>query len=180
MAVTNTTTVADVLNEYGAKVTAELTDNLEHDRKNASGNLSSSIKFQVRIVGQLYTFELTMAEYWKFVDKGRRPGKFPPREAILQWMTNKRIGSFLRGSGKNKAVGKKSILATNLQAQRSIAYLIGRKIARKGIKGSGFYTDTFKSGHAGDVKTLEESLSLLLERDVKVMIEEIKEQMPKT
>lgn len=179
MADTTTKTVTDVLNRYGAEVTAELTDNLEFDKKNATGNLSESIRYQVKILGKQYVFELFMADYWKWVDKGRRAGKAPPQKAILQWLTDKRVGSFIRGQGKNKAVGNKSILATNLQAQRSLAYLISRKIAKHGIKGSGFYTNTFKPGHAGDTEPLEKELSEALQRDVKVMIEEVKQEMAK-
>lgn len=177
MADTTTQTVTDILNEYGAEVVSELTDNIERDGKVATGNLSSSIRFQVKLVGKQYVFELFMADYWKFVDKGRRPGKPPPRLAILKWLTAKRIGSFVTGKGKNKSVGKKSILATNLQAQKSLAYLIGRSIAKHGTKGSGFYTKAFAPGHSGDTANLEEALSEALQRDVKVMIEEVKQEI---
>lgn len=186
---TTTKTVTDILNEYGAKVEAELTDNLEFDGKLATGKLKDSVRYRVVILGKQYVFEIFMEEYWKYVDKGRRAGKPPPQKAILGWLTAKRIGSFDLGKRKtntgkgikgNESVGKKSIMSTVLQQQKALAFLIARKIGKHGTKGSGFYTNTFKSGHAGDIEPLEQELSELLERDVKVMIEEVKQEITKT
>lgn len=179
MPLTKQVTVSDILDEYGIKVVSELTDNLEFSRSNASGNLSASIRYRTIILGQLYAFELYMEDYWKYVDQGRRAGKMPPIQSILQWLTNKRLGSYIYGKGRNKSAGKKSILATNLQAQRSLAYVIARKIGKKGTKGTGFYSSTFKPGHAGDVKALEAALSEVLQRDVKISIQEIKQEIQK-
>lgn len=174
-----TETVQDILEDFGISLVAESQDNLEFYGHVATGGLKDSIRHKVSIFGTLYNMEIFMAPYWKWVDKGRRPGKFPPMKSILSWLTAKRIGSFIYGKGKNKAVGKKSILATNLQAQRSLAYLIARKIHKFGTKPTNFWTDAMKPGHSGDFKPLEERLSELLKRDVKVVIQEIKDEIKK-
>lgn len=177
MEVTKQTTVIDVLDEYGQRLVSELRDNLEFGRHISSGELSSSIRYKSTILGSIYYWELFMADYWKFVDKGRRPGKYPPKSAILNWMTNKRIGSFIRGKGANKAVKGGSVLATNFMEQKRIAYLIQRKIAKRGTPATNFYTNAMKPNHAGDVKNLESDLSDLLKKDIKVTIEEIKDEI---
>ena len=55
---------------------------------------------------------------WK--DRGRGPGKAPPPQAMLAWVNFKGLG----GSARER---------------KGIAFLIGRKIARKGTKGPHLY-----------------------------------------
>lgn len=55
-----------------------------------------------------------------FKDRGRGPGKAPPPQAILGWVQFKGIGGTPR-------------------ERKQIAFLIGRKIARKGTKGPHLY-----------------------------------------
>ena len=55
-----------------------------------------------------------------FVERGRKAGRAPPRDAILEWIRQKRLGK-RRGRGRSRA--------------ERIAYLIQRKIAKRGIPG---------------------------------------------
>ena len=57
-----------------------------------------------------------------FVEIGRRPGKPPPVQAIIEWLIAKRFKP-ARGSGDRD------------KQLRSVARLIARKIGRKGTKG---------------------------------------------
>jgi len=167
--------VIDVLNNYGINVVAEIQDNIEHEGHVATGRLKDSVRFKVNVAGQICYFELYLADYWKYVEYGRKPGKMPPVNAILTWMGYKRIGSYITGKGKNPAVGKKSILATNLREQRSIAYLIARKIAKRGIKPTGFFSRAFNPNHSGDRMKLQKDLSSVLKTEVIVTIKQLKE-----
>lgn len=56
--------------------------------------------------------QLTGADYWYFTVYGRRPGKQPPIESILGWLKKKGITSDI--------------------PERSLAFLIARKIGRLG------------------------------------------------
>ena len=178
-------TMNEVLNDYGERVVAALKDNLEFRKKLASRRLSDSIKFKIVSLVDTTTFELSLADYYKFVDKGRGPtksgggpikgpldwGKPSLRKNILQWMTYKGIQpSAQMGYGKNKAAGKVST-ATALDKAREMAYLISRKIHREGYKGSNFFTDVFKSGGVGDVKQLEQELSAAMGRAIRVELQ---------
>ena len=91
--------------------------------KKASGNLINSLassKFVVLEVMGNILIRLDTPEYLKYVDKGRRPGKFPPPQKIRKWIDDRKI----------KPRGKDGRFIT----KDSAAFLIGRKIATQGIK----------------------------------------------
>lgn len=96
----------------------------------ATGNLSN---FQTYIDindGRfLVTFEL--ADYWKYVEYGRRPGKMPPINAIEQWV-------------KVKPVVPNAING-RVPDTKQLAFLIARKIGREGITGKKPLTNTIYS-----------------------------------
>ena len=160
-------TLEEVLNRYGDEVTEALGQNLINSNHKASGELQSSIRFKVFSFGTVSTFELYIDDYYKFIDEGRKPtssaastpfkGWSAPslRRSILQWLTYKGIGAIVRTKkGRNPAAPNGSAVMTGLQAQRTIATLIARKIHRFGYKGSGFFTKVFKGG-VGDFRQLE-------------------------
>lgn len=85
---------------------------------NATGALSRTAKTDVKINGPIITVYAELEPEWKWVEYGRKPGgKFPPRQAILNWMKVRHI----------LPRGPKPI------SQESLAFLIQRKIAVKGI-----------------------------------------------
>lgn len=89
--------------------------------KDASGKLSQSAKADVRIEGTSYQVVMQLEEYWKWVESGRKAGgKFPPLTKIREWIDVKPITPRPMKNGK-------------LPTLNQLAYLIGRKIATKGI-----------------------------------------------
>lgn len=76
---------------------------------NASGNLAASVRFELTTT----TLTFYAANYWPYADAGREPGRFPPIEAIMQWIEDKGIQS------------------TDIPL-KSQAFLIARKIAQTG------------------------------------------------
>lgn len=67
-------------------------------------------------VGELEV-SLHLPSYWKYIEFGRGPGKFPPIDAIQTWMTVKHIVP-----RENRTIPQ-------------VSYLIARKIAREGTQG---------------------------------------------
>lgn len=67
-------------------------------------------------VGELEV-SLHLPSYWMYIEYGRGPGKFPPIEAIQNWMTVKHI------------------VPRNDATVPQVSYLIARKIAREGTQG---------------------------------------------
>lgn len=70
------------------------------------------------------SFNIIMEDYWVFVDEGRKPGKFPPVNAIRNWILDKPI-NFAPINGR-------------IPTLKQQTYLIGRSIAKKGTAGTDF------------------------------------------
>ena len=68
-----------------------------------------------------YIITLTLPEYARYVEYGRKPGKFPPVDKIKEWIRVRRILPTPLANGK-------------LPTENQLAYLISRKISLKGTK----------------------------------------------
>lgn len=113
--------LTSVLNDFGKFLVEEYKDNLILEDVNASDNLYNSVTYMVESNDKTFEVKLSLADYWVFVEKGRRAGgKFPPVSAIERWIEVKPVLPRPMSNGK---------LPTNKQ----LAYLIGRKIAIEGI-----------------------------------------------
>ena len=111
-----------VLGEYGEALRNEYQDNLIRDNKIASGKLLNSIEYEVQFDERAIWLQFRMEDYYKWVENGRGPGKFPPPDKILEWIRIKPIIPDDRmGTGK-------------LPTEKQLSFLIGRKIAEEGIE----------------------------------------------
>lgn len=93
--------------------------NLTGDNKTASGTLIESIHPVLEYTSGKYDVSISLADYWKYVEYGRRPGKFPPPNAILNWI-------------RIKPVLPRPINGIT-PTEKQLTFLIGRKIATEGI-----------------------------------------------
>ena len=120
-----------VLEAYGAKAQELYRYNLALKRKNASRKLSDSVEYVVKEDDQAFTVSLSLEDYWQYIEHGRKPGKFPPTDAILSWIKVKPIIPRPMMSASVSGLGHKN---TRIPKPEQLAYLIGRKIARDGIE----------------------------------------------
>jgi hypothetical protein len=184
-------TAYDVLNKYGQDLSVALRENLIKNKNFATGGLADSIHFRVVVLPQSASFELYMADYWKYVDAGRGPTKGAKggngfisekklmqldwsnktlRGKLLTWINRKGLTqSLAHGKGKNPSAGKVSTL-TDLVATRMMAFRMSRKIHRSGYVGKGFFTNAMKGGEAGDIKQLERELAAILGNKIRVTL----------
>ena len=94
---------------------------LIRDNKKATGDLIKSIKpIEIEFSNNKMSGSISLASYWKYVEYGRRPGKFPPQNKILDWI-------------KIKPVLPRPVNGIK-PTEKQLAFLISRKIARDGIK----------------------------------------------
>lgn len=94
---------------------------LIRDNKKASGDLVNSIKpLNIEFKSSKYTGSISLKNYWKYVEYGRKPGKFPPTKNILKWI-------------KVKPILPRPVSGIK-PTEKQLAFLISRKIARDGIK----------------------------------------------
>ena len=112
-----------VLDDFTKDVAETYRGLLLRDGKNATGELISSIRpMTPELIDGTFECSLSLAPHWKYVENGRRPGKFPPVDNILEWVKAK--PQLVRPN----RLDRKEI------SPRQLAFLVARKIATKGIQ----------------------------------------------
>lgn len=111
-----------VLEEYCQRFEDLYKQNLINSGRNASGQLINSISTRVQINDTSIEVFINLEDYYYFIENGRSPGKFPPVDKILSWIQAKPVLP-------REINGK-------LPTEQQLAYLIGRKIANEGFKGT--------------------------------------------
>lgn len=149
-----------VLEEYGRAVAEQYKSNLRRDGRPASGDLIQSITTRVVSGDREWEVQMSLKDYWKYIEygtRGRLTGnpsrKFPPVSAILRWIQ-------VKPSFPSPA---------SLPEQKSLAYLIGRKIRDFGTKGRADLTEAKMTV----TEQWRDRISAALGRDMAVYIERI-------
>ena len=136
------TALVDILRELGENVREGYVNKLiRNGRPTTENTLASTVTSQVEVNGTTYSVVLNLQEYWKYVEEGTRP-HWPPPSAILHWIEVKPVIPRPDENGR-------------IPTPKQLAYLIGRKIAREGTKGThdlkettdtilGYYEDRIK------------------------------------
>ena len=96
-----------------------LKDNLMKHGKKATGNLIKSIDSELRLEESSLSFSISAEDYLEYVDRGRKPGKYPNINAISKWAKLKGIS-------------------------QSAVFPIARKIKEEGIKPTNVIRTTSK------------------------------------
>lgn len=135
----------------GDELVKLMKNKLDTTNSNASGKLKKSIKKDVRSVKEIAGFvslEISGNDYGFFKDEGRKAGKFPPSNAIKKW------------------IKQKGITAKNI-TEKSLIFLIQRKIGQKGFKGINFIKESL------DVRKHEifKNLSIATKKDIELDIQ---------
>ena len=125
-------------------------DDLNKQNKNASGSLGKSLKSQLSYSGgSIISVRFKAKEHWKFVDQGRKPGKFVPIAPLMRWAKVK--------------------LGLDEKEAKSAAFAISRNIYKKGIKP----TNIFKNNITKFKKEINNLLIGSVEQDVTKEIRKI-------
>lgn len=114
------TNVIDVLNDFGQMLVEEYKDQLILNDVNASDELYNSVNYIFKENGGTFEVSLELADYWKYVENGRKAGKWPPISAIAKWIEIKPVLPRPMDNGK-------------LPTTQQLAFLISRKIGLEGI-----------------------------------------------
>ncbi len=111
--------IEEVLKKYADIIEKNYKSKLSDNR--ASGKLINSVK--VETDGHLITIKLE--DYWKYLEEGRKPGKFPPINQLISWIAEKNIQP-----KPYTLPNRKQVVPT----EKQLAFLIGRAIKEKGIE----------------------------------------------
>lgn len=112
-----------VLDDFTKDVAETYRGLLLRDGKNATGELISSIRpMTPELIDGTFECSLSLAPHWKYVENGRKAGKFPPIDNILDWVKAK------------PQLARPNRLDRKELTPKQLAFLVARKIATKGIQ----------------------------------------------
>lgn len=150
-----------VLNDFGKFLVEEYKDNLILNDKNASDELYNSVKYIVDTgtKGRI-ELNLSLAHYWKYIEQGRKPGKFPPISAIERWIEIKPVIPRPMNNGK-------------LPTTQQLTYLISRKIAIEGIAPQHLLQQSVDSVMNSMMEFITEAITKDLENNIELIFKEI-------
>lgn len=115
--------VQAVMEEMAIAIRNEYQDNLIRNDRIASGDLLNNIEYEITRGDFTYTIYVKMKDYWYFVENGRKAGKWPPIDNILNWIRVKPVLPRPNAEGK-------------LPTPQQLAFLIARKIGEEGTEGT--------------------------------------------
>ena len=144
-----------VLNQLGDYFIQEARTNLGKNRSYASGTLGDTLEKIVEIDGVHFSVSVRIQDYWEYVEKGRRPGKFPPPTRLMEWILVKPVHPKADKNGRVPTV-------------KQLSYLIGRKIATQGIPPRPF----FKPAQKDTIKHFEKAIVLAIDEDIAEYVQE--------
>lgn len=126
---------------------------LIRDNKKATGDLIRSIKpIEIQFETNSYSGSISLAHYWKYVEYGRRPGKFPPPNKILDWI-------------KIKPVIPRPVNGIK-PTEKQLAFLISRKIARDGIEAGNQFKEALDLTWTKNKNKISDAISIDLQSNI--------------
>lgn len=123
------------LNDFGDFIITNYKSQLEAEHMN-NGELYRTISYSVSTGNSGWVISVSLADYWKYIEYGRRPGKMPPVSAIENWIKVKQIvpHSMTLKSGK-----------TAIPTIPQLSFLIARSIGRRGIAPKPLFKNSFEA-----------------------------------
>ena len=122
-----------IIQNWGNELIAQMQNRLRSNKTNASSSLSQSVEPNIKSREGGYNLTILMNDYWLYVENGRKAGKMPPIKNIYEWIQNKAPLQAKIADSPNK-----------IAATKSLAYVIARKISKKGTKAQPFVTPSLK------------------------------------
>ena len=149
--------LSNALAQFIEDLSASYKEALLRDGKKATGNLISSIKpISIEFSSNKMQGSISLASYWKYVEYGRKPGKWPPRDKILNWVKVKPVIPRPNGNAKPPT-------------QEQLAFLIQRKIGTEGIKPGNQFEATLREVWRRWESKISEAISLDLDQQVELL-----------
>lgn len=150
--------VLKVLNETARLLEDRYKEELVSRNINSSNTLYNSVEFVVSSNNNSYLITFKAEDYWKNIEYGRNPGKYPNYNAILNWIKIKPVLPQPRNG--------------NLPTQEQLAYLISRSIKNKGIKPKPILQNTLDEIMRVQNEKLQKAIGKDYELSVGIMMKE--------
>lgn len=165
-------TLSGVLQDFGNDLQESLRLNLASKVKGfSSKQLEQSILFDVDLDGGIYRFELKLAHYYKFIDKGVQ-GKGGQRKSDSLF-SGEKAGSVFQNKGQGSEFSFKTLRPPTdaLRLFANIAglnvYALKESIFQKGIKANHFYSEIVTDELINDlIKDISKAYKKAIELDL--------------
>ena len=137
------------LRDFGKFIVTTYKSQLEAEQMN-NGELYRTISYSVSTGTGGWVISVSLADYWKYVEYGRRPGKMPPVSAIENWINVKQIipHSMTLKSGK-------PVIPTIPQ----LSFLIARSIGRRGIAPKPLFKNSFEAAKQQFIQVIKDAIT---------------------
>jgi dGTP triphosphohydrolase len=152
------------LRKYGKLYKKKYKSQIKKDKTDASGKLYKSISYKTKSTKRYSTLDLLANSYIEQISEGRRVGKTPPSNEILEWAKAKNIKP---EKGPDTESNRKRMA---FAIARSIG--VHGMIERLGFKGTGIIDKVFDSLS----KQMETDLFKAYEKDLDEAIKEINDK----
>ena len=138
------------LNDFGDFIITNYKSQLEAEQMN-NGELYRTISYSVSTVNSGWVISVSLADYWKYIENGRRAGaKMPPVSAIENWIKVKQIvpHSMTLKSGK-------TVIPTIPQ----LSFLIARSIGQRGIPPKPLFKNSFEAAKQQFIQVIKDAIT---------------------
>ena len=138
------------LNDFGKVIIDNYKSQLEAEQMN-NGELYKTISYSVSTGTGGWVISVSLADYWKYIENGRRAGaKMPPVSAIENWINVKQIvpHSMTLKSGK-------TVIPTIPQ----LSFLIARSIGRRGIPPKPLFKNSFEAAKQQFIQVIKDAIT---------------------
>ena len=138
------------LNDFGKFIITNYKSQLEAEEMN-NGELYRTISYSVSTVNSGWVISVSLADYWKYIENGRRAGaKMPPVSAIENWINVKQIvpHSMTLKSGK-------TVIPTIPQ----LSFLIARSIGQRGIPPKPLFKNSFEAAKQQFIQVIKDAIT---------------------
>ena len=138
------------LNDFGNFIITNYKSQLEAEQMN-NGELYRTISYSVSTVNSGWVISVSLADYWKYIENGRRAGaKMPPVSAIENWINVKQIvpHSMTLKSGK-------TVVPTIPQ----LSFLIARSISQRGIPPKPLFKNSFEAAKQQFIQVIKDAIT---------------------
>lgn len=113
--------IEKILYKIGMDVAMDYQNELRSLGSVATGTLANTVDFNVEVNGGTYKIYLLLEDYWKYVEEGREPGKFPNVGKLMEWI-------------KVVNILPRPLPDGSLPTQELLVYMIRNRIKTKGIE----------------------------------------------
>lgn len=125
---------------------------------NATGNLQN-VDFEVNANGGTYKISLILQDYWKYVEQGRQPGKFPNVGKLQEWI-------------KIKAIIPEPMKDGKFPTEKQLTFMIGKSIKEKGIPAKPALANALQKNES-HLNKIKEAVGKSLDKEIKQMLKEL-------